>query len=146
MKADSDRLKPSSTRRALASLGVHPCRFAIRFRRLPLSTGRRMLRTVERVAFINIHLACNSCKYCPPNSSGETARKFLCQATCCPVPMSEGRRLCCRATLSPPAVARVNKRLAQTCDLQLAACVERSDLAGICAAVEGLPTATQKGS
>src|SRR5271157_3965403 len=68
MKANSDLLKPSSTRRALASLGVHPCRFAMRLRRLPLSTDRRMLRTVERVAFINIHLGCNCCKYCTPES------------------------------------------------------------------------------
>src|SRR5271157_232964 len=68
MKPNSDRLKPSSTRRALASLGVHPCRFAMRFRRLPLSTDRRMLRTVERVAFLNIHLVCNYCKYCTPES------------------------------------------------------------------------------
>src|SRR5271165_5157971 len=69
MKPNSDRLKPSSTRRALASLGVHPWRFAMRFRRLPLSTDRRMLRTVERVAFIYIHLVCNCCKYCTPSES-----------------------------------------------------------------------------
>src|SRR5271157_1379581 len=67
-KANSERLNPSSTRRALASLGVHPWRFAMRLRRLPLSTDRRMLRTVERVAFIDIHLACNCCKYCTPDS------------------------------------------------------------------------------
>src|ERR1017187_4996560 len=62
--ANSDRLKPSSTRRALASLGVQPCRFAMRFRRLPLSRDKRMLRTVERVVFKDIHLGCNYCKYC----------------------------------------------------------------------------------
>src|SRR5260370_30447432 len=62
-KANSDRLKPSSTKRALASLGVHPCRFAMRFRRLPLSTGRRMLRTIERDGFIETSL-CNYCKHC----------------------------------------------------------------------------------
>src|ERR1017187_4469437 len=43
MNPNSDRRKPSSTRRALASLGVHPCRFAMRLRRFPLSAGRRML-------------------------------------------------------------------------------------------------------
>src|SRR5271157_5136076 len=69
MKANSDRLKPSSTRRALASLGVHPCRFAMRLRRLPLSRDRRMLSTVERVAFIYTHLVCNCCKYCTPSES-----------------------------------------------------------------------------
>src|ERR1700730_1895768 len=51
MNANSDRLKPSSTRRALASLGVHPCRFAMRLRRFPLSIGRRMLMTIEWVVF-----------------------------------------------------------------------------------------------
>jgi hypothetical protein len=56
IKANSERLSPSSTKRALASLGVQPCRFAMRFRRLPLSKGRRMLKTIERVAFIAIHL------------------------------------------------------------------------------------------
>src|SRR5947208_12202363 len=49
MNANSDRLRPSSTRRALASLGVHPWRVAIRLSRLPLSAGRRMLITTERV-------------------------------------------------------------------------------------------------
>src|SRR5437764_6126161 len=48
MNAHSERLKPSSTRRALASLGVHPCRLAIRLRRLSLSLGRRMLMTADR--------------------------------------------------------------------------------------------------
>jgi hypothetical protein len=47
MKANSERRKPSSTRRALASLGVHPCRFAMRLRRFPLSVGNRMLMTIE---------------------------------------------------------------------------------------------------
>src|SRR5208283_3258336 len=75
MKANSDRLKPSSTRRALASLGVHPCRFAMRFRRLPLSTDRRMLRTVERVAFINMHLFCNYCNYCTRTEAKYTAAR-----------------------------------------------------------------------
>src|SRR5580700_10283593 len=51
-KANSDRLKPSSTRRALASLGVHPCRLAMRFKRFPLSTGRRILSTIVRDCFI----------------------------------------------------------------------------------------------
>src|SRR5438132_12443039 len=49
MNANSDRLRPSTTSRALASLGVHPWRFAIRLSRLPLSAGRRMLITTERV-------------------------------------------------------------------------------------------------
>src|SRR5437660_12595746 len=48
MKANSERLKPSSTRRALASLDVHPWRLAMRLRRLSLSVGRRMLMTTER--------------------------------------------------------------------------------------------------
>jgi hypothetical protein len=52
-KANSDRLKPSSTNRALASLGVQPCRFAMRFKRFPLSTGRRILSTIERDCFID---------------------------------------------------------------------------------------------
>jgi hypothetical protein len=47
MNPNSDRRKPSSTKRALVSLGVHPCRFAMRLRRLPLSAGRRMLMTIE---------------------------------------------------------------------------------------------------
>src|SRR5271156_3997813 len=59
INANSDRRKPSSTKRALASLGVHPYRFAIRFRRFPLATGRRMLITVEPTA-----PPCNFCKYC----------------------------------------------------------------------------------
>src|ERR1017187_3871202 len=53
MNPNSDRRKPSSTRRALASLGVHPCRFDMRLRRFPLSTGRRMLTTIERVDLID---------------------------------------------------------------------------------------------
>jgi hypothetical protein len=52
MNANSERLKPSSTKRALASLGVHPCRFAMRLRRFPLPTGNRMLTTIERLAFM----------------------------------------------------------------------------------------------
>src|SRR6266496_1632613 len=50
MNANSARRRPSSTKRALASLAVHPWRVAIRLRRSPLSTGRRMLITTERVA------------------------------------------------------------------------------------------------
>src|SRR5437660_8718936 len=50
--ANSDRLRPSSTNRALASLGVHPWRLAIRLRRFPLSAGRRMLMTTERVVLM----------------------------------------------------------------------------------------------
>jgi hypothetical protein len=54
MNPNSDLRKPSSTRRALASLGVHPWRFAMRLRRFPLSAGRRMLMTIEWVDFIAI--------------------------------------------------------------------------------------------
>jgi hypothetical protein len=54
MNPNSDRRKPSSTRRALASLGVHPCRFAMRLRRFPLSAGRRMLMTIEWVDLMAI--------------------------------------------------------------------------------------------
>jgi hypothetical protein len=54
MKPNSDRRKPSSTRRALASLGVHPCRFAMRLRRFALSVGRRMLMTIEWVDLMAI--------------------------------------------------------------------------------------------
>src|ERR1039458_3624173 len=52
MNPNSDRRKPSSTRRALASLGVHPCRFAMRLRRFQLSTGRRILITIEPVVLL----------------------------------------------------------------------------------------------
>ena len=48
-----ERLKPSSTSRALASLGVQPCRCAMRFSRLPLSTGRRILSTIVRDCLAN---------------------------------------------------------------------------------------------
>src|SRR6202167_4767717 len=54
MKANSERRKPSSTRRALGALGVHPWRFAMRLRRLPLAAGRRMLMTVEGADFMAI--------------------------------------------------------------------------------------------
>ena len=47
MNANSARRSPSSTRRALASLAVQPWRLAMRFRRLPLSAGRRMLTTID---------------------------------------------------------------------------------------------------
>jgi hypothetical protein len=49
MNPNSARRKPSSTRRALASLGVHPCRFAMRLSRFPLSAGSLMLMTIECV-------------------------------------------------------------------------------------------------
>src|SRR5258708_25538055 len=52
MNPNSDRRRPSSTRRALASLAVHPWRFAMRLRRFPLAAGRRMLMTVEGADFI----------------------------------------------------------------------------------------------
>src|SRR5205807_9812837 len=58
-----DRLRPSSTRRALASLGVHPCRLARRLRRFPLSVGKRILTTIERV-FRTRCLLRNFCNYC----------------------------------------------------------------------------------
>src|ERR1017187_2774324 len=64
MKANSERRSPSSTRRALASLGVQPCRLAMRFSRRLLSRGRRMLTTMERVASFTGHLGCNCCKHC----------------------------------------------------------------------------------
>jgi hypothetical protein len=64
MKANSDRRRPSSTIRALASLAVHPCRLAMRLSRFPLSAGKRMLMTVDWVAFKAISLQCNSHKYC----------------------------------------------------------------------------------
>jgi hypothetical protein len=54
MNPNSARRKPSSTRRALASLGVHPCRFAMRLRRFPLSAGSRMLMTIECIDFMAI--------------------------------------------------------------------------------------------
>ena len=45
------------------SLAVQPCRFAMRFRRFPLSTGRRILTTIVRDCFIDPP-ECNCCKYC----------------------------------------------------------------------------------
>src|ERR1044071_7281378 len=51
-----DRLRPSSTRRALLSLGVHPCRVAIRFKRTPLSAGNRMLMTTDRFVPMSVLL------------------------------------------------------------------------------------------
>jgi len=47
MKANSDRRRPSSTRRALKSLAVQPWRLARRFKRFPLSAGNLMLTTVD---------------------------------------------------------------------------------------------------
>ena len=65
MNAKSDRLRPSSTSRALASLGVHPCRLAMRLRRFPLSAGKRMLMTMGRVFLMRLFpLQCKYCKYC----------------------------------------------------------------------------------
>src|SRR5437016_635137 len=77
MKANSERLKPSSTRRALASLDVHPWRLAMRLRRLSLSVGRRMLMTTERVflVFLMAILRCNCCKYC--SITARILRAFL---------------------------------------------------------------------
>src|SRR5579863_10667628 len=63
MYANSDLRSPSSTKRALASLGVHPWRFAMRLRRFPLSAGRRMLMTVEW-ADLMLSPKCNYCKHC----------------------------------------------------------------------------------
>src|ERR1039458_8452997 len=68
MKANSDRRKPSSTRRALASLGVHPCRLAMRLRRFPLSVGRRILTTIEGAGFTKVSSPCHSCKHCSAGS------------------------------------------------------------------------------
>src|SRR3974390_536909 len=70
MYANSDLRRPSSTNRALASLGVHPCRLAIRLRRFPLSAGRRMLMTTGRVVFIEARfLQRNYCKDCSTSSA-----------------------------------------------------------------------------
>src|SRR6266851_4991054 len=63
MNPNSDRRRPSSTRRALASLAVHPWRFAMRLRRFPLAAGRRMLMTIEGADFMEVP-RCNYCKYC----------------------------------------------------------------------------------
>src|SRR5450631_4552346 len=83
MNPNSDRRKPSSTRRALASLEVHPCRFAMRLRRFPLSAGRRMLMTIERVDFMAIS-TCNFCKHCNILVQETTDEPFL------KVPISAG--------------------------------------------------------
>jgi hypothetical protein len=65
INANSDRLRPYLTSRALASLGVHPCRLAIRFRRFPLSLDRRMLTTTDRVFRIKPFLLQRKCcKHC----------------------------------------------------------------------------------
>jgi len=49
MSTNSDRLRPSSTSRALASLGVHPWRLAMRFKRVLPAAGSRMLMTTDRL-------------------------------------------------------------------------------------------------
>jgi hypothetical protein len=53
MNANSDRLKPSSTKRTLASLGVQSCRFAMRFGGLPLSREAHT-EHYERGCFIGL--------------------------------------------------------------------------------------------
>src|SRR5690242_2605095 len=98
MNANSDRLRPSSTSLALASLGVHPCRLAIRLRRFPLSAGKRMLTTMERgfrigfppvvtVVSIVAHCDCgHSCpthvaytwpRYCRPHGMNSGGASYL---------------------------------------------------------------------
>src|SRR5271157_3368354 len=62
--ANSERRRPSSTSRALASLAVHPCRLAMRLRRFPLSAGRRMLMTIEEVVLMAESLHRHLCKHC----------------------------------------------------------------------------------
>src|ERR1035437_3452755 len=62
--ANSERRRPSSTSRALASLAVHPCRLAMRLRRFPLSAGRRMLMTIEVAVLMADSLHRHSCKHC----------------------------------------------------------------------------------
>jgi hypothetical protein len=56
INANSHRRRPSSTKRALASLGVHPYRVAISLRRFSLAAGSRMLMAVEPMTNPRVHI------------------------------------------------------------------------------------------